>query len=69
MPTLTASTTAVFNATGLSASSIYNVFIALIGTAVDFGLYLVQVAWPFMLVVGFIYLLWRIAHKFTGLGR
>jgi len=69
MPTLTASTTAVFTSTGLTASTIYDVFRALIGTAVDFGLFLVQVAWPFLLVIGFIYLMWRLAHKFTGLGR
>jgi len=69
MPTLSATTTAVFTSVGLSASSIYSTFTALIGTAVDFMLWLVQVAWPFMLVLAFIYLIWRLAHKFTGFGR
>jgi len=69
MPTLSATSTAVFTSIGLSASSIYATFVALIGTAVDFGLFLVQVSWPFLLGLAFIYLMWRLAHKFTGLGR
>jgi len=69
MPTLGATTTAVFSAIGLSASDIYGVFTGLIGTAVEFGLWLVQVSWPFLLGIGFIYLMWRLAHKFTGIGR
>jgi len=69
MPTLSASSSAVFTAVGLNASDIYAVFIALIGTAVSFGLWLVQVSWPFMLAIGFIYLMWRIAHKFMSVGR
>ena len=69
MPTLSATTSAVFNSVGISASDIYAVFVALIGTAVSFGLWLVQVSWPFLLAIGFIYLMWRLAHKFTGLGR
>jgi len=69
MPTLTATTTAVFTSIGLSASTIYNVFVALVGSAVDFGLFLVQVSWPFLLGIAFIYLMWRLAHKFTGFGR
>jgi len=69
MPTLDASTTAVFASTGLSAASIYATFTGLIGTAVSFGLWLVQVGWPFMLVVGFIYLMYTLAMRFTGLGR
>lgn len=69
MPTLTSTSTAVFNSIGLSASTIYATFVALIGTAVDFGLFLVQVSWPFLLGIAFIYLLWRLAHKFMGIGR
>jgi len=69
MPALTASTTAVFSSIGLSASTIYDVFVSLVGSAVDFGLFLVQVSWPFLLGIAFIYLLWRLAHKFTGFGR
>jgi len=69
MPTLSPTSSAVFASVGLSASSIYATFVALIGTAVDFGLFLVQVSWPFLLAIGFIYLMWRLAHKFTGLGR
>lgn len=69
MPTLNASSTAVFTSLGLNASDIYAVFIALIGTAVSFGLWMIQVSWPFLLGIGFIYLMWRLAHKFMGLGR
>jgi len=69
MPTLNATTTAVFDAIGLVPQDIYNVFTGLIGTAVSFGLWLVQVAWPFWLGIGFIYLIYRLAQKFTGLGR
>lgn len=69
MPTLDATTTAVFASVGLNASTIYNIFVTLVGTAVSFGLWLVQVSWPFLLAIAFIYLMWRIAHKFTGFGR
>jgi len=69
LPTLTATTTAVFSSVGLSASTIYNVFVGLVGSAVDFGLWLCQVSWPYLLVLGFIYLVWKLAHKFLGFGR
>jgi len=69
MPTLNASTTAVFSATGLSAETIYDVIVSLIGTAVNFGLFLVQTYWPFMLVLGFIGLLIGIAKKYMGATR
>lgn len=69
MPTLDATSTAVFSSVGLNATTIYSVFVSLVGTAVSFGLWLVQVSWPFLLAIGFIYLMWRLAHKFTGFGR
>jgi len=69
MPTLNATTTAVFTDVGIDAQTIYNVFTGLIGTAVEFGLWLIQVAWPFLLAVAFIYLMWRLASKFMGIGR
>jgi len=69
MPTLNATSTAVFNAVGLDASSIYTIFTTLIGTAVSFGLWLVQVSWPFLLAIGFIFLMWRLAHKFMAVGK
>lgn len=69
MPTLSASTTAVFTSIGLTASDIYNVFTGLVGTAVSFMLWMIQVSWPFLLGIAFIYLMYRLAHKFTGFGR
>jgi len=69
MPTLDATTTAAFASTGLSASTIYSVMVGLVGQATAFGLWLVQVAWPFILVIAFIYLMWRLAHKYMGFGR
>jgi len=69
MPTLDATTTAAFTATGLNATTIYTVFVGLTQSAVSFGLWLVQVSWPFLLVVAFIYLMWSLAHKFLGFGR
>jgi len=69
LPTLTATTTAVFTDIGLSAQTIYNVFVGLVGSAVDFGLFLIQVSWPFLLGIAFIYLMWRLARSFTGFGR
>lgn len=69
MPTLTATTSAVFTSIGLDASVIYGIFTGLIGTAVSFGLWLIQVSWPFILGIAFIYLMWKLAHKFLGLGR
>lgn len=69
MPALNATTTAVFDSVGISASTIYTTFTGLIGTAVSFGLWLVQVSWPFWLAIGFLYLMYRLATKFTGMGR
>lgn len=68
MPTLNASSSAVFTSVGLDATSIYGIFVSLIGTAVSFGLWLVQVSWPFLLAIGFIFLMWRLAHKFMAVG-
>jgi len=64
MPALGATSTAVFTSIGLTASSIYSIFTGLIGTAVDFSLWLIQVSWPFLLGAAFIYLMWRLASKF-----
>lgn len=64
MPTLSATSTAVFTSIGLSASSIYSTFVGLIGTAVDFGLWLIQVGWPFILGFGLITLLWGLSRRF-----
>jgi len=69
MPTLDATTTAVFASIGLTPTSIYSVFTGLVGSATSFGLWLIQVSWPFLLGIAFIYLMWRLAHKFTGFGR
>jgi len=69
MPSPDASTTAQFAQAGLNPQTIYDTFVNLIGTAVSFGLWLVQVGWPFLLALGFIYLMWRLAHKFTSFGR
>ena len=69
MPSLSASTTAVFDAVGIDAATIYGVFTSLIGTAVSFGLWLIQVSWPFLLGLSFIYLMWRLARRFLSLGR
>lgn len=69
LPTLSASSTAVFTSIGLTASSIYSVFVGLIGTAVDFMLWLIQVGWPFLLGIAFIYLMKRMAYRFVGFGR
>jgi uncharacterized membrane protein YccC len=69
MPALDATSTAVFSSVGLNAGSIYNIFTGLIGTAVSFGLWLVQVSWPFLLAIGFIMLMWKLAHKFMGFGH
>lgn len=69
MPTLNASTTAVFNAIGLNASDIYAVFVALVGTSVSFGLWLIQVSWPFLLGIAFVYMMWRLARRFLGIGH
>lgn len=55
--------------TGVNTASVYNAYLGLIGQSVFFGLWLVQVSWVFILVIGFIYLLYRIVLHFTSLGR
>jgi len=69
MPSLGATTTAIFTAVGLDASSIYNTFTSLIGSAVSFGLWVIQVSWPFLLVIAFIYVIWGLATKYLRFGR
>jgi len=69
MPALNASTTAVFAAIGLNASDIYGIFTGLVGTSVSFMLWMIQVSWPFLLGIAFIYLMYKLAHKFMGFGR
>jgi len=69
LPSMTASTSAVFSSIGLDSEMIYGVFQGIVGVAVDFGLFLVQISWPFLLGIAFIYLMWRLAHKFMGFGR
>lgn len=69
MPTLNASTSAVFTAIGLDASSIYAIFTGLVGTSVSFMLWMIQVSWPFLLGIAFIYLMYKLAYKFMGFGR
>jgi len=69
MPSLDATSTAVFTSIGLNATTIYNIFVGLVGSATSFGLWLIQVSWPFLLGIAFIYLMWRLAHKFMGFGR
>lgn len=64
MPTLGATTTAVFASVGLSASDIYTIFTGLIGTGVGFMLWLIQVVWPFLLVLAFLSLMYGIARKY-----
>jgi len=64
MPTLSASSSAIFTSVGLDASSIYSIFTGLIGTSVDFAMWLIQVSWPFLLGIAFIYLMWKLASKF-----
>ena len=69
MPTLDATSSAVFTSIGLNATTIYSIFVGLVGSATAFGLWLIQVSWPFLLGIAFIYLMWRLAHKFMGFGR
>jgi len=69
MPTLDATSSAVMASVGLNASSIYATFVSLIGTAVSFSLWLIQVSWPFLLAIGLIRLLWGLAHKYHFFGR
>jgi len=69
MPSMNATTTAVFTSLGISATDIYAIFNSLVGTSISFGLWLIQVSWPFLLVIGFIYLMWRIAHSYSGIGK
>lgn len=69
MPTLSATSTALFTSLGLTASSIYNTFISMIGTAVDFGMWSIQVALAPLLIIGFLYFMWRMIRRFMGFGR
>jgi len=69
LPTLDATTTAVFASTGLNAATIYSTLIALLGTGLSFGLWLIQVMFPILLVTGFVFAVVSVIYRFTGLGR
>lgn len=69
MPSMDATTTAVFTSVGLNASSIYTIFTNLIGTAVSFSLWMIQVAWPFWLAIGLILMLLGLARRYHFFGR
>jgi hypothetical protein len=64
MPALNATTTEIFRSVGINPTEIYNTFTALIGTAVSFGLWLIQVAWPFLLAIALISVLWGLANHY-----
>lgn len=69
MPALGATTTATFASVGISATEIYSVFVSLVGSAVSMGLWLIQVSWPFLLTIAFIYVMWKLASMYRGFGR
>jgi len=69
LPTLDATTTAVFASIGINPSTVYSVFTALVSTTVSFLLWLVQVTWPFLLGILLILALWRIIHYYRGTAR
>jgi len=69
MPTPGATTTAMFASVGITPSEIYTTFTNLIGSAVSFGLWMIQVSWPFLLVIAFLYLMWSLASHFLHFGR
>jgi hypothetical protein len=69
MPALDATTTATFAAIGVNPATVYTAFTGLVGTSVSFGLWLIQLSWPFLLGVGFLYLVWRLTSKFASFGR
>jgi hypothetical protein len=64
MPALNATTTAIFSSVGIVPGDIYSVFVSLIGQAVSFGLWLIQVAWPFLLAIALISVLWGLANHY-----
>jgi hypothetical protein len=46
-----ATTTAVFNATGISATSLTTFLQTIFGQALSFSIYVIETIWPFLLVV------------------
>jgi hypothetical protein len=69
LPPLNDNTASVFAAVNLNPTEIYGTFTSLVGVAVSFGLWLIQVAWPFILVMAFILVIWQIANKYRRIGR
>jgi hypothetical protein len=46
-----ATTTAVFNATGIDASTLTTFLQTIFGQALSFSIYVIETIWPFLLVV------------------
>jgi uncharacterized membrane protein len=63
MPTLDATTSAVLSTVGISGTTIYTFFYGIFGQAIFVGLWLIQLIWPFLLVIGILVLVVKVAGK------
>jgi len=64
-----ATTTAIFTATGISASSLTAFLQTIFGQALSFAIYVVETTWPFWLVLGLILVIIGVGRGMMHLNR
>jgi hypothetical protein len=69
MPILDATTTAVFDSVGITATSLYTMLQTLIGMSISFGIWLIELTFPFLLVLAFIGVIVGLVYAFLHFGK
>ena len=69
MPTLDATTTAAFNAAGISASTLYTWVQYMFSYSVSVGIWIFEALLPFWLIIAFIGLLAGVVYAITRFGK
>jgi len=69
VPTLDATTTAVFASVGVTPTSLYTMLQTMIGMAISFGIWLIELSFPFLLVLAFIGVIIGLVYAFLHFGK
>jgi len=64
-----ATTTAIFTATGISATQITAFLSSVFGQGLSFGIYVVETVWPYVLVAALLYTAFRVGRSLLGMSH
>jgi len=64
-----ATTTAIFTATGISATQATGFLQVIFSQALSFGIYVTELVWPYLLVAALLYTAWRVGRSLMGLAH